>query len=261
MPGTLTDQIGNTVNIPTPPRRIVSVVPSQTELLFDLGLVDSIAGITKFCVHPSSAKSIKAIVGGTKNLRLEQIAALEPDLIVANKEENDRDQIEWLKTRFPTYTSDVRCLEHALSMISDMGCITETDAIAGEIIRSIANRFETVTPSALRPSVAYLIWKNPWMTVNKDTFIHDMLHRAGFNNVFADKMESRYPVVSESELQTVSPDFIFLSSEPFPFNESHEREMAALAPNSRVFKADGEMFSWYGSRLRQFNTNLIHEIS
>jgi ABC-type Fe3+-hydroxamate transport system substrate-binding protein len=129
------------------------------------------------------------------------------------------------------------------------------------LLTLIANRFETVTPSALRPSVAYLIWKNPWMTVNKDTFIHDMLHRAGFNNVFADKMESRYPVVSESELQTVSPDFIFLSSEPFPFNELHEREMAALVPNSSVFKADGEMFSWYGSRLRQFNINLIHEIS
>ena len=261
MSGNLTDQIGNTVNIPTSPRRIVSVVPSQTELLFDLGLVDSIAGITKFCVHPNSAKSVKAIVGGTKNLRLEQIAVLEPDLIVANKEENDREQIEWLKTRFPTYTSDVRCLEHALSMISDIGCITQTDTIAQEIIRSISRRFDKITTSSHRPSVAYLIWKNPWMTVNKDTFIHDILHRAGFNNVFADKTESRYPVVSESELRNVSPDFIFLSSEPFPFNESHELEMAALVPNSRVFKADGEMFSWYGSRLRQFNTNLIHEIS
>jgi ABC-type Fe3+-hydroxamate transport system substrate-binding protein len=229
--------------------------------LFDLRLEDRIAGITKFCIHPSSAKSVKAIVGGTKNLRLEQIAALEPDLIVANKEENDREQIEWLKTRFPTYTSDVRCLQHALSMISDMGCITETDAIAVEIIRSISNRFDKITHFSYRPSVAYLIWKNPWMTVNKDTFIHDMLHRAGFNNVFADKTESRYPVVSESELRNVSPDFIFLSSEPFPFNASHELEMAALVPNSRVFKADGEMFSWYGSRLRQFNTNLIHEIS
>lgn len=261
MAGVLTDQVGNTIDIPASLGRIITVVPSQTELLFDLKLGTKIAGITKFCVHPQHAKSEKTIVGGTKNLKLEKIASLNPDFILANKEENDREQIEWLKARFPTYISDVRSLETALDMIRDVGRVTITDDLAQEIIQTISNRFEKIDLAMHRPSVAYLIWKNPWMTVNKDTFIHDMLQRAGFNNVFADRTESRYPILSDSDLRSANPDFIFLSSEPFPFNDSHQREIATLAPNSKIHSVDGEMFSWYGSRLRHFNTNLIHELS
>lgn len=261
MPGSFTDQVGNTLHLAAPPKRIVSIVPSQTELLFDLKLQNKIVGITKFCVHPRQAKSEKAIVGGTKNLRLETIASLNPDFILANKEENDREQIEWLKARFPTYISDVRRLEHAYGMIRDVGRVTETVDLADEIIQTISNRFGNILPTQSSPSVAYLIWKNPWMTVNQDTFIHDMLHRAGFNNVFAERTESRYPAVSEAELRSANPEFIFLSSEPFPFNDSHKREIAAIVPNSKIHTVDGEMFSWYGSRLCQFKTNLLHELS
>lgn len=261
MAGVLTDQVGNTIDIHAPFERILTVVPSQTELLYDLRLGNRIAGITKFCVHPHHAKSEKTIVGGTKNLRLEKIASLNPDIIIANKEENDREQIEWLKTRFPTYISDVRTLEHAFVMIRDVGRFTQTDDLAQEIIQTISKRFDTIVHTKSRPTVAYLIWKNPWMTINKDTFIHDMLQRAGFNNVFAGRTESRYPILSESELSDANPDFIFLSSEPFPFNDSHQCEIATLAPNSKIHRVDGEMFSWYGSRLRHFNTNLIHDLS
>jgi ABC-type Fe3+-hydroxamate transport system substrate-binding protein len=260
MPGSFTDQVGNTFHLAAPPKRIVTAVPSQTELLFDLKLQNKIVGITKFCVHPRHAKSEKTIVGGTKNLRLEKIASLNPDFILANKEENDREQIEWLQARFPTYISDVRKLEHAFGMIRDVGCVTETVDLADEIIQTISNRFGNILLPKSSPSVAYLIWKNPWMTVNKDTFIHDMLQRSGFNNVFAELKESRYPILTEEELRSANPDFIFLSSEPFPFNDSHTREIADIVPNSKVHTVDGEMFSWYGSRLRHFNTNLIHEL-
>ena len=260
MPHTITDQVGNTLHLATPPKRIVTVVPSQTELLFDLKLQNKIVGITKFCVHPHQAKSEKTLVGGTKNLRLEKIASLNPDFILANKEENDREQIGWLQARFPTYISDVRTLEQAFGMIQDVGRITETVDLAQEFIRTISNLFNKIGPSKQRPTVAYLIWKNPWMTVNKDTFIHDMLQRSGFNNAFAERTESRYPILSEEELRSANPDFILLSSEPFPFNDSHKREIATIVPNSKVHTVDGEMFSWYGSRLRHFNTNLIHEL-
>jgi ABC-type Fe3+-hydroxamate transport system substrate-binding protein len=256
----ITDQTGRNIAFDQPPRRIISSVPSQTELLFDLGLEESIAGITKFCVHPATARETKTIVGGTKNLHLEKIAALHPDFVFANKEENDRASIEWLANRFPTYISDVKTLDDAVHMILDAGTITHKREGAIVLSNAILARFKEIIEPPVRPTVAYIIWRDPWMTVNHDTFIHDMLTRLGFVNVFAEREDSRYPVLSDAELEEANPDFLFLSSEPYPFGDRHLSEIQKQFPRAKPYIVDGEMFSWYGSRLLQFNTSFAQNI-
>ena len=255
----ITDQIGRDILISKQPRRIISCVPSQTELLFDLGAEESVAGITKFCVHPAKALQTKTMVGGTKNLHLEKIASLEPDFILANKEENDRDSIEWLAARFPTYVSDVRTLEQAIIMIHQVGAICGRNEQSSRICDAIRDRFALISTPVNRPKAAYIIWQKPFMTVNADTFIHDLLHRLGLENIFAQRANSRYPVINAEEIIQANPQFIFLSSEPFPFQQSHLAFFKELLPSAQVLLVDGEMFSWYGSRLQYFNTNFLDD--
>jgi ABC-type Fe3+-hydroxamate transport system substrate-binding protein len=253
----ITDQIGRELALHLPPRRIVSCVPSQTELLYDLGLHNSIVGVTKFCIHPLIARQNKAVVGGTKNLQLEKIAAQNPDFVLANKEENDKTSIEWLAARFPTYVSDVRSLKQALKMIRDVGEICDSSIQAAQICSIINDRFSNIPAPTKRTKVAYIIWQNPWMTINSDTFIHDMLHRIGCDNVFSSLVDSRYPTISTEQIRQANPHFIFLSSEPFPFQKKHLIQFNELFPNSQTLLVDGEMFSWYGSRLQHFNTHFM----
>lgn len=255
----VTDQMGKEVEFSFPPKRVVSLVPSQTELLFDLGLDMEIVGVTWFCIHPDEAKS-KSRVGGTKNLKLDKIKALQPDLIIANKEENEKEQVEALAREFPVWTSDIHDLNGALDMCRQLGKITgkeeEANAIAGRIVDSFKD-----LPDAKGLRVLYLIWKGPYMSVGHDTFISHMLYKCGFANVMS--AESRYPEVSEQQIKDLAPDLIFLSSEPYPFKEKHIAELQQLCPQSRVQLVDGEMFSWYGSRLLQaadYLKQLIHSI-
>lgn len=242
---TITDQIGKEVSFSFPPERIVSVVPSQTELLFDLGLDKDLAAVTWFCIHPEAAKK-KIKIGGTKNLKLDKIRALKPGLIIANKEENEKDQIEALAREFPVWTSDIHNLEQALDMCRQLGGITGSEDKANEIASKISRSFDTL-PQANGASVLYLIWKDPYMSAGQDTFISHMLERCGFVNVMQDK--SRYPELTEAQMRQLSPDLIFLSSEPYPFKEKHIAELQQICPQSKILLVDGEMFSWYGSRL------------
>lgn len=240
-----TDQIGHTITLDVPPVRIVSVVPSQTELLHDLGA--SVAGITKFCIHPEAWFREKTRVGGTKQLHLDRIAALEPDLIIANKEENERDQIEALARRFPVWTSDIQTLEGSLEMISSLGEILDKREAAERIAGRIAGGFASLQPLAPAVPVAYFIWKDPWMVAGGDTFINDMLRRCGLRNVFED--QNRYPSVTLPQLAASGVKWVLLSSEPYPFQEKHRAEIRQYVPDAEVLLVDGEMFSWYGSRL------------
>lgn len=228
------------------PQRIISVVPLQTELLFDLGLDEEIIGITKFCIYPADKVKQRALVGGTKTLNLEAIHALNPDFILANKEENTREQIEALRQRYTVHVTDVNTLPDALSMIRKVGTLvgkhTEAEALAHRIEASLLP-----LPQASGLSVAYLIWRKPYMVAAADTFIHAMLEQAGFRNAFAG--QARYPVVSAEELKMAQPDLIFLSSEPYPFTQKHIAELQAICPSARIRLVDGEVFSWYGSRL------------
>ncbi|MCF8238152.1 MAG: helical backbone metal receptor [Saprospiraceae bacterium] len=259
----LVDMMGREVTVPAQPRRIVSLVPSQTELLYALGLDEQVVGVTKFCVHPDHARKNAAIIGGTKNIQAERVMALNPDLIIGNKEENDRESIEQMASNAPVWMSDIHSLADALQMIQDIGALVGRDVRATEICEQIHTRFvqwEDRRPASLGTAL-YLIWANPWMGVASDTFINDMLDKAGFRNVLANY--SRYPVLDDDLLGQLDPDIVLLSSEPFPFKEQHVDDMVLRFPQARILAADGELFSWYGSRLLQtpdYFYQLISEI-
>lgn len=245
---TYTDQLDRKIELPHTPQRIISIVPSQTELLYHLGLQDEVVGITKFCIHPDTWFRTKARVGGTKQLHLDKIRELRPDLILANKEENDEQQIGELCAECPVWISDIQTIEDALEMIRSVGEITNRPSQAAQLIEEIESARNRNQAKEAR-TAAYLIWNDPWMTVNDDTFIHAMMEAAGMENVFAKRLESRYPQVSLEELRNAGPEVILLSSEPFPFEEKHATFFRDHLPQSEVLLVDGEMFSWYGSRM------------
>lgn len=247
---TVIDQMGRKVEVPADPQRIISLVPSQTELLYDLGLGDRVVGITKFCVHPETWFSSKARIGGTKKVDFAKVRALEPDLIIGNKEENERKDIDLLGKEFPVWMSDIRDLDAALEMISTVGGLTGTRMRANEINARISTGFNSLLPIAPTLTVAYLIWREPYMGAGHGTFVNDMLKRCGLINVF-DEGDARYPEVSDQALAEADPDIIFLSSEPYPFKEKHIADINMICPGTPVRLVDGELFSWYGSRLAQ----------
>ncbi len=243
-----TDQMHRPVAAPALPQRIISLVPSQTELLYDLGLGERVVGITKFCVHPEEWFRSKPRVGGTKKVDIQKVRALKPDLIIGNKEENERADIEALEQEFPIWMSDVKSLHHAGNMILCIGSLTGSEAQAEALVRAIADGFAR-SPLPSEPlSAAYFIWRDPLMVAGGDTFISDMMRRAGYTNAFAHRTE-RYAEITPAELAAADPDVILLSSEPFPFAEKHVPEFNMICPGTPVKLVDGEYFSWYGSRL------------
>ncbi len=241
------DQLGKSISLASYPTRIISLVPSQTELLYDLGLNEEVIGITKFCTYPAAWHHVKEKIGGTKNLNIKKISDLNPDLVIANKEENQRDQIESIEAFCPVWTSDVQTIPDAISMIGSLAALTDRSNRGSQIINAISTESNAhiITPTANR--VVYLIWKDPWMTVGADTFINSMLEKYGLKNVFDG--QNRYPVISEQNIRDRNPDIILLSSEPFPFKAKHQIDLRKKFPQTRVLLADGSMFSWYGSRL------------
>ncbi|MFZ1685898.1 MAG: helical backbone metal receptor [Flavobacteriales bacterium] len=246
----LFDQMGRTMLVPDRPQRIISLVPSQTELLYDLGLGERVVGITKFCIHPETWFKTKHRVGGTKKVDMSKVRALKPDLIIGNKEENERKDIHALAEEFPVWMSDVRDLSGALDMIHRIGELTVTDARAKDLALNIEQRFSELRPLEPTLTAAYFIWREPFMTAGYATFVNDMLQRCGLVNVFDDG-DARYPEITPREVAEADPDVILLSSEPYPFKEKHIAELNMICPGTPVRLVDGELFSWYGSRLLQ----------
>jgi ABC-type Fe3+-hydroxamate transport system substrate-binding protein len=253
------DQLNRSVELASfPPKKIISTVPSQTELLFDLGLEEEVIGITKFCVHPDNWFRNKKRIGGTKNLNIPLIQQLQPDLIVGNKEENEQSQMQELEKEYPVWISDIKNLEDAEDMIKRVGALVERTNESLELIKRIKTNFTHYLghpssaieqlPSNSKPRTIYLIWKDPYMSVGGDTFIHDMMQYCGFHNMLED--DTRYPQLSEDGLKSMGCQLLLLSSEPFPFKQKHVDELQAILPETRVILVDGEMFSWYGSRLQ-----------
>lgn len=254
-----TDHLNRKIEINFPPKRIVSLVPSQTELLFDLGLESELVGITRFCIHPKEMFESKIKIGGTKNCKIDKIRALNPDLIIANKEENDKENIEALAKEFPVWISDIKNLAEANEMILGIGELCDKANEAKNIVKQIIENFKEIKPSPTPLKVVYLIWKDPFMSINQDTFIHEMLQEAGFENVFQNE-DSRYPEVSIEQIKAAEPDFVFLSSEPYPFKTKHTIELQKELPGVIIKLVDGEMFSWYGSRLIKFSDYINKEL-
>ncbi len=251
----------STHNLSYHPQRIVSLVPSQTELLYYLQLNEKIAGITKFCIHPTEWFRSKIKVGGTKNINFDTIDNIQPDLIIANKEENEKGQIEKLAERYNIWLTDVKNLSDALQMINDIGILTDKQKEAGQLAENITKAFLHLIPTAKTIRTAYLIWKNPYMTIGSNTFIHDMLSKCGLQNIFEN--EKRYPETSIQQLIDQNCQLILLSSEPYPFQQQHAEEIVALIPDCKICLVNGEYFSWYGSRLLSappYFSNLIENI-
>jgi ABC-type Fe3+-hydroxamate transport system substrate-binding protein len=256
---TFTDQMQREVTVLFPPKRIISLVPSQTELLSSLGLDREVVGITKFCLHPDDWLTRKVVVGGTKKIDHKIIASLEPDLIIGNKEENERLDIEVLQNAFPVWMSDIVTFEDAFDMMASVGAITNKVGEAEECLQNIKASFGMLY-KAQPKKVLYLIWRKPWMAAGTGTFIHSWIEKLGFKNVVN---TPRYPVLTDHDITQLQPELILLSSEPFPFAEKHLNEIRRLYPHAHPVLVDGEMFSWYGTRLEKapsyFNT-LLHNL-
>ena len=248
---TLIDQIGTSHSFETSPKRIISLVPSQTELLYDLGLEDKIIGVTKFCVHPYHFKSTKKRVGGTKKVHYEKIRLLQPDIIICNKEENTQEIVEELRKICTVWVTDIITIEDNFQMISDFGqifnCRTEAQKWNDKLAFALSD-FKNFIKEKPFKKAAYFIWKDPYMVAGNDNFINELLKLNHFENIFQDK--GRYPEIELEKLHLEKDlDLIFLSSEPFPFTEEHALEIKKNALHGKTVLVDGEMFSWYGSRL------------
>jgi ABC-type Fe3+-hydroxamate transport system substrate-binding protein len=245
--------MGNGIQLSAPPARIVSLVPSQTELLFDLGLDTEVVGITKYCIHPPQWQNSKAIIGGTKNFQIDLIDSLKPDLIIGNREENYKDGILQLYKKHRVWMSEIYKFEDALQMIRGVGLLVNRQERADQLALEIKKQFDSLKPIASK-NVLYLIWRKPWMGAGRDTFINSMLGKIGLQNCLPEN--SRYPELTNDDLKALNPEVVFLSSEPYPFKEKHIEEIQTILPDARVMLVDGEMFSWYGSRLLEASNYL-----
>ena len=247
------DQIKKNHIFPNIPIRIVSLVPSQTELLFDLGLEKSIVGITKFCVHPIHFLKEKTKVGGTKNPNFEKIKALNPDVIICNKEENTKVIIEECSSICATWTTNIITIEDNFQMIQDFGQIFgvgKKSNILSEKLSFALSDFKTFVKEKPPKKVAYFIWKKPYMVVGSDNYINEIMRLNKFENVFENNQfkSNRYPEIDIETLENLNLDLVFLSSEPYPFKENDKLEIKNFT-NANIKIVDGEMFSWHGSRL------------
>ncbi|MFT6815113.1 MAG: ABC-type Fe3+-hydroxamate transport system substrate-binding protein [Sphingobacteriales bacterium] len=246
----VTDMVDRPLKIPLSPKRIISLVPSQTELLYDIGITHRMVGVTKFCVHPKDFTSTIPKVGGTKNIDIDIIRNLNPDLIIANKEENKKDVVDLLQNIVPVYVTDVNGVQDAFDMILKIGSIVARPDSAYQLTESIKRDFKQLEPLRKPKTAVYLIWNNPIMTVAGNTYIGSLLRKCGFKNLFESSKNNRYPSIEVEKLQEMKPDVLFLSTEPFKFNEKHVKIYQELLPDTEVCIVDGELFSWYGSRMR-----------
>lgn len=241
--------MGREVSLNQLPKRIISLVPSQTELLYDLGLQEEVVGQTLFCIHPAEQHALKPRIGGTKKLNIQKIRELQPDIIIGNKEENEKSQVEALMQEFPVWMSDIKNLEQALHMIQGIGELVGKENKAKEMVHEIAASFAHLVQTEKKYSAIYLIWREPWMAVGSDTFIGSLLEKMGIHLQNPAQM-GRYPEIDAQWIQRCGAENILLSSEPYPFKTKHIEELQQLLPQARIQLVDGELFSWYGSRLR-----------
>jgi ABC-type Fe3+-hydroxamate transport system substrate-binding protein len=230
--------------------RIVSLVPSLTEYLWALGLEQEVVGITKFCIHPKAWWQHKTRVGGTKKVNFKTIETLQPTLIIANKEENTKEDIEQLQLKYDVLLTDITSLEEAYRYLLEIGRKVQREEKSMSLVNQIQAKFQSVVKIGQGSSFLYFIWKDPYFVVGPQTYIHALLTHFGLVNFC--EIE-RYPaleqVLNNKDNQSILPDYIFLSSEPFPFEAKHLEEVQVLFPNSKIVLIDGEICSWYGSRM------------
>jgi ABC-type Fe3+-hydroxamate transport system substrate-binding protein len=239
----ITDHLNRTVILKSKPERVVSMVPSLTETLADLGLAENLVAVTRFCKYPSNVVNTLPKIGGPKNINLEKIIDLKPDFVVAVKEENNKKQVLSLAEHVPVFVFDINTLEDSFDMLQLLGTIFEIQEISAQWIKRIKEKLEILKPSVVAEKTLYMIWKKPWMAAGKSTFIGSMMQVAGFNNLIS----GRYPEISENEMRKA--DAILLATEPYHFNENDRKQLQEMFSGTRVIIVDGEMFTWYGTHM------------
>jgi ABC-type Fe3+-hydroxamate transport system substrate-binding protein len=257
------DALGRVVEVPTPPQRIVSLVPSLTETLFFWGLGQRVVGVTHFCVEPRDGVRHKARVGGTKNIDLPKLFALNPDLVIASAEENDRQQVEAIMAAgVPVFVTLPRSVEEAVEMLWTLGEVAGAREAARALVEECRAALKEVRARRRGRSVPLFcpIWREPWMTVGPGTYMHDLLEECGGQNIFGHR-QGRYFAVSLEEVAARDPALVLLPSEPYRFRRRHIEELAQAgvraAVEGRAYLVDGRLLCWYGPRLPQ----ALHEMS
>ena len=236
-------------------RRIVSLVPSLTEALFELGLGPRVVGVTDWCVHPAEAVAPLPKVGGTKNPSISRVLELRPDLVIANREENrERDVTRLREAGVDVWVTYPRTVSEAVSLLREIAELGAPPATAGPRVAEVEEALARAREAAgrRRTRVFCPIWKRPWMAVGADTYAHDLLAHCGGENVFADREERRYPIVEESEIVAAAPEVVLLPDEPYAFGPRDVEQLAELAipaaAAGRIHCVDGTLISWYGPR-------------
>lgn len=251
----LTDSLGRPLTLPDNPSRIISLCPSQTETLFALGLEGRIAGRTRYCIHPADRVASIPVVGGTKKIDIETVAALSPDLIIAEKEENTREDVEKLSSIAPVYVTKNESYQEALETIHRLGIITGKEAEAIQLVKSIEAAWNTIPPSQRPLRVLYLIWRKPYMAAGQPTFIDSLMRRLGWENLAA-ALPGRYPVLENPSL--LDPEVVLLCSEPYPFKAQHIPEIQSIWPRAHIEIVRGDYFAWYGVRMIEAASYFAH---
>jgi len=254
------DALGRDINFSLVPERVISLIPSITESLFDLGLGNRIVGVSQFCTYPEHLVLEKPRVGGQKNPNHDAIASLNPDLIILNQEENRKEDIERFSSRYRTFVTFPRRFADSAELLRDLSRIFDVPLMTEPYIR-------TISAHSRRPQASirtlYLIWRKPWMSINHDTYIHDVMRVFGFDNVCAG-MEKRYPELTEAEIARLNPECIILPDEPFRFRERHREEIltwpVSACHDDRVVLVDGTYFCWYGTRAARTEDYLTRQI-
>lgn len=236
------DDLNREVKLPLQAKRIISCVPSLSEFIWDLGLKDELVGVTKFCVHPEELIETKEIIGGTKQLKVDKIKDLTPDLVIANKEENIKSEIEAISKFCPVYVTDINSQQDAAESLFRLSIALNKEHEGNEI----RNKLQSLNFPQQKQSCLYFIWKKPYMLAGNDTYISSMLEAHGYENILH---ENRYPAKSSEDLRKLNPIAVLLSSEPYPFKEKHLQEFQDIFPNSEIKIVDGERYSWYGTRI------------
>lgn len=246
----ITDDRGRVLDLPEPPRRLVSLVPSSTETLVHLVGREAVVGVTRFCTHPQGWVGDQPKVGGTKDVETDRVLALTPDLVVGNAEENTREIFDALDPYVPIYVAFPRTVDDAVADLARLGALLGAQERAALWVTELTAARAELHAVARPFTYAYLIWRGPWMSLSSDTFIAAMLAEAGGTNVFADHAD-RYPTVTAADLVAADPDVALLSSEPFPFKPAHASWLLAETgwKPDRVRFVDGELCSWHGVRM------------
>jgi ABC-type Fe3+-hydroxamate transport system substrate-binding protein len=247
---TFTDALGRRVEAPSPPDRIVSLVPSLTETLFSFGAGHRVVGVTRFCVEPADGVSGLPHVGGTKDVDITAVLRLNPDLVIANAEENRREDIEALigagATVIVTFPRTVSDALDELKLLAEVTCATEAASV---ILDDSAHAIAQPVPAPGDAVPLFCpIWRRPWMTIGPDTYIHDFIRVCGGRNIFGDS-EQRYPEVSLDDVRARGPEVVLLPDEPYPFADRHVGEVIEALGPVRIYLIDGKDICWYGPRI------------